>query len=622
MQTYRITWAIVAYVAIGLSPLASADAQQPVRSSSPVQVLSQDSFGPSLPIPLPAVDQPDQGGVASPTQLPPPGGETVDAHRASPPKSSLTAPPWGQNQGRDTSATTPWWNRDVFRPMQVGSSAQPITVDDLIINALRFAPQIQAISDDALILATSIGESDAAFDIHSFMESKFIRTSEPIGSILTTGRLGRFRDSNWSHVAGLRRRTTTGGSLELSQRIGYQDNNSSFFVPTQQGNARLSLSYNQPLLNGAGRAYNLSLVVLAQIDANIVWDQTLAQLQNQVFQITDSYWQLYLDRAVLLQRHRHLKRAESIYLELEARREVDALVSQIVRAKSAVEIRRAELVRAMTSIRNTETRIRTLVNAPQWQNETNVELIPTEAPTLGFLRISVHDAVATSLQNRPEVDEAMKEIDAARVRLDMSYNELRPALSLVLETYVSGLEGGSEVGQALANQFNQGEPSYTAGLVFERPWQNRAARERYLRRKLEMRQLTNRFAVTLNELKQEAEIAVREVNASYGEVQGRHTAMMSAASEVEFLHDRWQLLPGDDRAASFALVNLLDAQDRLAIEEFRLAQAQRAYTMSLTELQRATGTLLQFEQITPRQTLEDGVPRTVFEKPVYSPRNH
>lgn len=534
----------------------------------------------------------------------------------------LPTPQPEQIPGAIQTGSGPWWSREVSQPMELGASAESITVDDLILLALRFAPQIRALGDEALILATAIGESEAAFDVQAFVDSRFVRTSEPVGSTLTTGRAGRFRESNWSHVGGWRRRTSLGGSLELSQRLGYQDNNSDFFVPTQQGNARLSLSYRQPLLNGAGRTYNLSQIVLAQLDAGAAWDQTLTQLQDQVFQITDSYWQLYLDRAILLQRQRHLKRAESIYRDLEARREVDVLLSQIVRARAAVESRRAELARSATSIRNTETTILSLINAPQWQSGSRIELIPTEQPARHIVDVSVQDAVATSLHCRTEVDQAMKEIDAARVRLDMSCNELRPALSLVLESYVSGLEGDSEVGQALTNQFNQGEPSYTAGLVFERPLRNRAARQRHLRRRLELRQLTSRFAATINDLKREVEIAVREVYTSFAEIQGSRTAMLAAASEVALLLDRWQLLPGEDRSASFALVDLLDAQDRLANEEFRMALAQRRYTIALAELRRATGTLLQIEQITPRQICEGGLPANIFEKSVTLPQTY
>jgi outer membrane protein TolC len=116
-------------------------------------------------------------------------------------------------------------------------------------------------------------------------------------------------------------------------------------------------------------------------------------------------------------------------------------------------------------------------------------------------------------------------------------------------------------------------------------------------------------------LKAEVEIAVREVHTSYRETQSKYVAMRAADTEVSYLFERWRLLPGDDRSASFLLEDLLDAQNRLAAEEFGFAEAQFAYTVALAELNRVTGTLLKREQITPRLIEEDGLPRTIFEKP-------
>ena len=53
-----------------------------------------------------------------------------------------------------------------------------------------------------------------------------------------------------------------GAEPQTSQRLGYEDSNSIYFLPEQQGTSRLSVSLTQPLLNGAGRAYNAHLIVL------------------------------------------------------------------------------------------------------------------------------------------------------------------------------------------------------------------------------------------------------------------------------------------------------------------------------------------------------------------------
>jgi outer membrane protein TolC len=196
----------------------------------------------------------------------------------------------------------------------------------------------------------------------------------------------------------------------------------------------------------------------------------------------------------------------------------------------------------------------------------------------------------------------------------MSRNELKPVLDFVLETYVAGLRGDVDIGRAFADQFSVGEPGYTAGLVFEVPLGRRAALAKMRRRKLELRQITERFEEELQTVLSEVEVAVREVGATHGEMLGKFRAMKAAEAEVDYATRRWEVLPGEDRSASFLLEDLLDAQDRLALEEFGFAAAQRDYAISLTALNRATGTLLQQEQIEPVRMCQEGLPFLQFEK--------
>jgi outer membrane protein TolC len=407
----------------------------------------------------------------------------------------------------------------------------------------------------------------------------------------------------------------------MSQRIGMRDSNSLFFVPEQQGNSQLALSFNQPLLNGFGKPYNTALILLADIDASMAMDQTSAALQLHLTQIAESYWELYWQRAVLIQKHRNLQRAEEIWEHLVRRREVDALESQIVRARAAVATRQAELIRTGANIQNVEARLRALTNAPELRSGAETELIPLDYPRLVPVEVSLPDATVTALQHRPEIDAASEEIRAAGVRLNMSRKELLPALDLVLETYVTGLDRDYDIAQALVDQFSVGEPSYSAGLVFEVPLHRRAARARLQRRQLELRQITQQFEEVVLMLRAEVEVAVREVSATYRELVGRYRAMQAAEAEVQYLTRRWEVLSGDERSASFLLEDLLNAQDRLAVEEHAFASAQRDYTLSQILLKRATGTLLQYERIEPARICSGGQPELQFHRtaPIVTP---
>ena len=394
-----------------------------------------------------------------------------------------------------------------------------------------------------------------------------------------------------------------------------------FFIPQDQGSSRLTLSYTQPLLRGAGRVYNTSLTVLAKLRTKLDRNEFERQLQDHLMSITQEYWTLYFERAKYLQQQRLLQNGTKILDELESRKEVDALQSQIVRARAAVENRKAQLVRTRLTIRMAEARIRSLVNDPSLGDTLGIELIPQEHLLTERFPVEMQYAVSEALRNRPEIDAAIQQVKSASIRMDMGKNEALPLLNVVLETYASGLEGNSNVGRAFREQFTEGEPSYGVGLQYEYPIWNRAANSRVQRRRLELRRLQHQFRQTVETLKLEVEIAVHQVNAAYEALDAKSRAMEAASEEVAYLFDRWQLLPVDNGSASLLLEDLLEAQDRLADAEVGLLQSLLDHNLAQVTMKRAAGTLLSHHQVTidrncncnlPQQQLrQSGFPQAI-----------
>ncbi len=507
-----------------------------------------------------------------------------------------------------------WWKPLVPNRQRETQGSLNISLEALLVGALSHSAQIKVFTDGPLIRETAITEADATFDWTSFMEARWDDISEPVGNTLTTGGPPRFRDNNFKYSFGARRRNTVGGEVEISQRLGYQNNNSIFFIPNDQGTGRLTLSYTQPLLRGAGRVYNTSLTVLAQIDTAISQDEFSRQVQEHLMEVTQAYWRLYLERASLLQKERLLASGREIYDELESRRDLDALESQIVRARSAVESRSADLVRAEFAVRTAEARVRSLVNDGALGDTSHVELLPRDALNEQLIPVDLQQSIATALQRRPEVNEAMKQVKAASVRMNMAKKELLPLLNAVLETYVAGLEGQSNIGKAFTNQFDRGEPSYSLGLQYEVPIGNRAAVARMQRRRLELRRLQHQFESTVETMRLEVEVAVSGVSSAHRSMQAKHRAMIAASTEVDYLRERWKLLPGESGSASLLLEDLLDAQERLEAAEFGFLEASFAYNLAQVAHKRAIGTLLEYNQVDVGRDCPCDLPRQFLTK--------
>lgn len=505
-----------------------------------------------------------------------------------------------------------WWQQLVSQPIRAEEPKLQLSLESTLVRALENSKQVKVFSELPLIRETAIIEADAAFDWVAYMDGRWDDTNDPIGNSLTAGPgLRYFEDHRLTGRAGLRRRTRNGGQLDINQQLGHQRNNSTFFVPNPQGTARLNVSFTQPLWRGRGEVYNTSLVLLAQIDKKVADDEFNRQLQSHLLEVARSYWSLYLERAVLYQKINSYVRGKEVFDRLNSRRDIDAQASQIISAEASLKQRVSELVRARAAVKNAESRLRSLVNDNALMNN---ELIPIDQPTFESLPVDMLQSVSVAFQMRPELHQALKNIKAASVRLRMAKHELLPVLNLVTDAYLSGLAADGDVVEAFGNEFADGRPSYGIGLQYELPVCNRAAEARHRRRQLEIRQLRNQYSTTLETVRLEVEVAVREFQTSQTELSTKLQAMNARAAQLDALTRRWEQLPGEDVAASLALENLLLAQDRLAQSEFEYLQSQLTFKLSIFNLKRAMGTLLKNESVNIGRTSECGVPLHVVDK--------
>lgn len=484
---------------------------------------------------------------------------------------------------------SPWWESRIAVPTQPSSIA--VGVDDLLQAALAYSPNIRAISIEPSIRDSYLFEEGAAFDWRAFLENGYSDKNDPVGNQLTTGNSeNRFKDRNLNASGGIRKTNAQGGQVELAQRMGVQRNNTRFLDPNPQGTARLELNYTHPLMNGAGRPYNRSRIVLAEIDSSQSRAEVTRLLQDHLLQVTEAYWDLYRARSRYIQRVALTQAAEQVLGTLSGRQEVDVVERQILRAKAAVAKRRSEIARAATQIENAGSQLRVLVNDPALMQA--VELTPLVSPLLARVEVSMADSLGTALVHQPEIAQAVRTLDATSVRLGVARNELMPKLDLLMSTYVAGLNGGRQSFSAWNNQFIDGRPGFSVGLLWEQPQGNRAARAREERRRMELQQASSQFEYTVATTLTVVEIAVREVGTSYREMVGRYHTIVAAAEETSFLSDRYTLMPGVGDSATLLLEDLLTAQERQADEEAAFVDSQVNYTLSLVRLRKAMGTLL------------------------------
>ena len=513
----------------------------------------------------------------------------------------------------DAIDNSSWWDSKTTNPIGIAPVPVDLDINRLLFLTLQNSSQVKVYSEVPLIRETAITEAQAAFDWTRFAETMWNDLNDPVGSSLTVGGTGtRYLNNQWTAEAGLRKRTFSGGQFEVSQQLGWQDTNSNFFIPRNQGTARVVLGFTQPLMRGRGRTYNESLIVLAQIDVATANEEFKRQLQSHLMEVVRGYWALYLERASLSQKVSLYLRTKAIVGQLQARENIDAGPAQLVSARAALDNRRAELIRARAGVKNAETRLRALINAEELDGD--VELIPRQSPGFQIVEPNLMSEVETALEHRPEIAAAMQEIRAGAVRLQMSQHEMLPQLNLITRAYAAGLRGNSDIGKAWGDQFTVGQPSYSVGLEYEMPFGRRAVTARLTRRQIEARQLSEQYRTALENVKAEVDVAVRELKTSYQEMLAKFRSLEGARAETETLEARWRRNAGDGNA-SLNLESLLRAQERLTETEYEFLTAQLTYNLSLLNLNRANGTLLDTEGIAILDAIDqDGIPAKLMDK--------
>ncbi len=513
---------------------------------------------------------------------------------------------WNPVVSEAVSSDPIWWQALVSQPLGLSSETLPIDVAGMTQTALFMSPHVKSVLTEPEILRTEIVIADAEFDSLAFVEAKYADSNTPVGSRLTTGdNSTRFKDQTLTSAAGVKQKSRNGGQVELVQRGGFQNNNSTFLIPNPQGTTRLELNFTQPLLRDRGRMVNSTRLVLAQIDVQLANGEVRGELEDHLISVAQTYWDLYQARCEWLQKQRLVNGATSLRDTLAARGSVDSVQRQVLRAEAAVSSRQSDLVRAETRIRNAQAQLRMLTGDPSFSRTTHIELTPQDLPFVHCIDLSIREATLTALDNRSDIAQSIRQVQAVSTRVNAAKNQVLPRLDLILSSYVAGLDANSNTLGAFSRQFGDGRPSYAAGFLFEVPIGNRSNQARLARNRWEMNRTLYDFQQTTEVALTDVEIALRETQTTFGEMSAKKLSIQAAKREVDYLRVRWEYLPDPNESAILLIENLLDAQERLAGEEQAYVAAEVAYAVAWVQLQKSMGTLLRLDGI---PTVVDSIP--------------
>ncbi|PIE59038.1 MAG: hypothetical protein CSA33_00255 [Desulfobulbus propionicus] len=508
----------------------------------------------------------------------------------------------------EESTLESWWRESVKTPLTGMQDYTALNMSNLYATTLDNSSQIKVFSALPLIRKTTIQEADGVFDTSLYLTGKYNSINEPVGDELKTGGPDRYEEKSGSLSLGLERKFLTGTKVALEHTFESYDSNSEYLDPEDQGISKTSATLTQPLLQGIGPDYNGAVEELAKIDYASSENELRRQIDSHLLEVTRSYWGLYMERSIYLQKQQLANKAAEIVAQMEERKDIDIEPSLLIRAKSQMFAHQLEADEAKFAILNAQSRIWALTNSPAFVNGSGLEYVTVEEPRHGLPQESMEAIFMTALRKRPEVEQSVRQLQSALWRHYRARNELLPQLDLFLQTYVKGLEGDYDHDGAYQDSWDEGNPSYSVGLRFGFPLMNNAAKAREMRKKLEIRQLQSQLDTTVANILLEAQISYREMVKYNMAMKRRYTVVETTKKEVENLTSRIDYLILQKQEYGGILYRLLDALERLNQAEKEFSASELTYNLALAQLQSAKGTLVEDSGVVIEETEENGYP--------------
>ncbi len=458
---------------------------------------------------------------------------------------------------------------------------------------VRQARLVPGISDAQLLAA------EAAFDPVFFanFDWQHLDTPRPSTGAGVSSAFGANKSETTKLETGIRKPLPHGGEIRAQTEFNRNFADPSFYAPPGDSDfryydANVLVGINQPLLRNFGSDVTRSNISLARNARG----QSVADLRKTLLQTVadteDAYWALVRARKTLMIQSRLYAAAGPDIETLERRREFDVNRISLAQARSSVEERRSNVLRARQAVRQASDALKRLINSPDLPLAGETMIVPTDNPTDTGIRYSLLDAVTVGLQKRPELQRAILEIDDASIRVQLADNARLPILNLSGAIRYNGV-GGSVHG-AYDNVTEGDFIDYLLGAQFEMPLGNRAAEAGYSQRKIERQAITLNYQRAAQDVLLDIKNALRQLNTSYEVIGAARASRLAATDNLVAIDDQQRI--GINLTPEFIDLKLR-TQERVAQAELNELESIINYNIAIARFYQAMGTLLERNNI-------------------------
>ncbi len=384
-----------------------------------------------------------------------------------------------------------------------------------------------------------------------------------------------------------------GFSYSLTLSTQRQSSTQQFLRFNPAAVSRFALSFNQPLLNGFGRAPNERFIRVARNNTKVSEEVFQQQVITTVVTVANAYWDLAAARENVRVAEQSLAVSERLLKDNQFRVEVGTMSPlEVISAEAEVAGRTRDLTVARTNLQLQEAALKSMLSKRVTSELDGASIIikdPMPEPRdsdLPDLRI----ALGAALENRPDLRQLERNLQNQDASTRYTGNNLLPSVSVFGFYAGAGLQGNSADSQsgiwnALNQTFSANYPEYAGGTTWTIPLRNRVAQADNIRSQLEEQQLRVGLLASRNQVSLEVRKAV------IGIIQGR--AQVQAAHEATRLaREIWQGEQNKlEAGASTSYQVILRERDFIAAQQAELT-AVAGYAKALVEMDRSTGSTM------------------------------
>ncbi len=265
----------------------------------------------------------------------------------------------------------------------------------------------------------------------------------------------------------------TGGNFRLSQGEYYDRSMPAgdFLLVNPSWFSSTNFTLEHPLFRGRGPKITRVGICIAQANRRQSVHTFQATVQVQLRDVEIAYWQLYYTHQDLATHQKAVAYALDMWEKEKERLGLGAgTIEDVAQAREQYEVFRLDANTAENQVLSAENQFRRVLGIPGWDGR---QVVVADKPTEAEVHVDWQSALASAMQNRPELHAQREAVRSAQLELFRARNGLLPDVALVANYSITGLDDrfDQSLNRLTENKYND----WTLGFVYRQPIGRRPA---------------------------------------------------------------------------------------------------------------------------------------------------